>query len=55
MIIQYCGMCVRMCEQICNMQNCVYDFSLVLQMAFEKATSDEIVGRDIETANKVQC
>lgn len=57
-IISYCGMraCVRVyacvCEQTCNMQYCDYDFSLLLQMALDKP--DEIVGRDIETAN-VQC
>lgn len=33
------------------MQNCDYDFSLLLQMALNKANPDEIVGRDIRTAN----
>lgn len=41
------AMCVCAFEQACNMHNCDYDFSLLLQMALNKANPDEIVGRDM--------
>lgn len=43
-------MCIPF-PQTYSMQNCDYDFSLLLQMALNKANPDEIVERDIGTAN----
>lgn len=51
--ILWCALvCVRLYEQICNMQYCDYDFSLLLQMALDKVKPDEIVGRDIGTTKR---